>query len=90
MRAKAADGEVRFFGDDAEPLDKAMEAAAAGLRIHLSPAAADMAGLRARLAACRPSERGGEVMLVAGLGEGREIEMKLPGRYRWTPPCAAR
>jgi DNA polymerase III subunit alpha len=81
VRAKASDGEVRFFGDDAEPLDKAIEAVAASVRIHVSPAAADMAGLRARLSAARPSERGGEVMLVAGLGEGREIEMKLPGRY---------
>ncbi len=81
VRAKAADGEVRFFGDFAEPLDKAIEASAAGLRIHLSPAAADMAGLKARLAAARPTERGGEVMLVAGLGEGREVELKLPGRY---------
>ena len=81
VRAKAADGEVRFFGDDAELLDKAIEAAASSLRIHISPAAADMAGLRARLAASRPSERGGEVMLIAAIGEGREIEMKLPGRY---------
>ena len=81
VRAKFADGEVRFFGDDAEPLDKAIEAAAAGLRIHISPAAADMAGLRARLAAARPTERGGEVMVVAAIGEGREVEMKLPGRY---------
>jgi DNA polymerase-3 subunit alpha len=81
VRAKASDGEVRFFGDDAEPLDKAIEAAAAGLRIHLSAAAADMGGLKARLAAARPTERGGEVMLVAALSAGREIEMKLPGRY---------
>jgi DNA polymerase-3 subunit alpha len=81
VRAKASDGEVRFFGDDAEPLDRAMEAAAVGLRIHVSPAAADMAGLRACLAAARPTERGGEVVLIAGLGEGREVELKLPGRY---------
>src|SRR5215831_929646 len=31
VRAKASDGEVRFFGDEAEPLDRAIEAAAAGL-----------------------------------------------------------
>ena len=24
---------------------------------------------------------GGEVLLVAGLGEGREVEVKLPGRF---------
>jgi DNA polymerase-3 subunit alpha len=81
VRAKVADGEVRFFGDDAEPLDKAIEQAAASLRIHISPAAADMAALRARLAAARPTERGGEVTLIAGIGGGREVELKLPGRY---------
>jgi DNA polymerase-3 subunit alpha len=81
VRAKASDGEVRFFGDEAEPLDRAIEAAAAGLRIHVSALAADMGALKARLAASRPSERGGEVSLVAGLGEGREVEVKLPGRY---------
>ena len=81
VRAKANDGEVRFFGDDAEPLDKAVEAVAASLRIHLSPAAADMAGLGARLSAARPSDRGGEVVLIAGIGQGREVELKLPGRY---------
>ena len=27
------------------------------------------------------SQRGGEVILVAGIGGGREIEMKLPGFY---------
>jgi DNA polymerase-3 subunit alpha len=81
VRAKAADGEVRFFGDDAQPLDKAIESAAASLRIHLAPAIADMAGLRARLGAARPTDRGGEVVLIAGLGAGREVELKLPGRY---------
>src|SRR5690606_17237336 len=34
VRAKAQGGEVRFFGDDAEPIEKLVEQAAAGLRIH--------------------------------------------------------
>ena len=25
--------------------------------------------------------RGGEIVLVAGVGSGREVEMKLPGRF---------
>ena len=29
----------------------------------------------------RSSPRGGEVSLIAALGGGREIELKLPGRY---------
>src|SRR5471030_527267 len=47
VRAKASEGEVRFFGDDAEALDTAVASLAASLRVHLSPAGADMEGLRA-------------------------------------------
>ncbi|HEX4183980.1 MAG TPA: DNA polymerase III subunit alpha [Caulobacteraceae bacterium] len=80
VRAKASEGEVRFFGDEAEPLDAAIASTAAGLRVHLSSASADMEGLKARL---RPAaaQRGGEVALIAGLGAGREVELKLPGRF---------
>ncbi|CAN5456992.1 DNA polymerase III subunit alpha [soil metagenome] len=80
VRAKARDGEVRFFGDDAEPIEKAIENMVAGLRMHLSPSATEIDALRRRLEAAA-SPRGGEVSLVAALGGGREIEMKLPGRY---------
>jgi DNA polymerase-3 subunit alpha len=84
VRAKGGDGEVRFYGDDAEPIEKAIEGAIAGLRIHLSPRSAEIDGLKARLASAS-SERGGEVVLVAGLGEGREVELKLPGRFNLDP-----
>jgi DNA polymerase-3 subunit alpha len=80
VRAKARDGEVRFFGDDAEPIEKAIENMVAGLRLHLSPAATEIEALKKRLEPAL-SQRGGEVSLVAALGGGREIEMKLPGRY---------
>ena len=79
VRAKATDGEVRFFGDDAEFVEKAVEGVVAGLRIHLSVGSTELAALQKRL---RPSENGGEVMLVAGFGGGREVEVKLPGRYQ--------
>ena len=80
VRAKATDGEVRFFGDDAELLEKAIENASAGLRVYLSPASADMEALSRRL---QPAggDRGGEVVLVASLGAAREVELKLPGRF---------
>ncbi|HEY5073005.1 MAG TPA: DNA polymerase III subunit alpha [Caulobacteraceae bacterium] len=82
-RAKAADGEVRFFGDDAEPLEKAIEAVGAGLRVHLSPAVAQIEALKKRL---RPSAGGGgEVIFVAAFSGGREVELKLPGRYHLDP-----
>ncbi len=79
VRAKARDGEVRFFGDDAEPVDKAIENAVAGLRVHLAPRSAEIDSLKRRL---EESSRGGEIILVAPVEGGREIEMKLPGRFK--------
>ncbi len=81
MRAKAQDGEVRFYGDDAEPIERAIEGAAAGLRIHLSPHSAEIDALKSRLQGAAAQRGGGEVVLIAGLGEGREVELKLPGRF---------
>jgi DNA polymerase-3 subunit alpha len=80
VRAKAKDGEVRFFGDAAEPLDKTIENVAASLRVHVAPAMVDMESLKKRL---QPSagSKGGEVVLVGAIGQGREVELKLPGRF---------
>jgi DNA polymerase-3 subunit alpha len=80
VRCKSRDGEVRFFGDDAEPVDSAIEAVAAGLRVHLSTASAEIEALKKRLTGA-VAQRGGEIILVAGIGGGREVEMKLPGFY---------
>jgi DNA polymerase-3 subunit alpha len=81
-RAKANDGEVRFYGDDAKPLDRVVEQAAAGLRVHVSPQLFDPQAIRARL---EPQPSGAEVMVVAAFPGGREVELKLPGRYRLDP-----
>jgi len=80
VRAKSRDGEVRFFGDDAETVDKSIEAVAAGLRVHVSPGSTEIEALKKRLTGA-VSPRGGEIILVAGLGGGREVELKLPGFY---------
>ncbi len=80
VRAKARDGEVRFFGDDAEPIEKAVENVVAGLRVHLSPSAAEIDALKRRLEPAQ-TQKGGEVTFVAAIGGGREIELRLPGRY---------
>jgi DNA polymerase-3 subunit alpha len=83
VRAKATDGEVRFFGDDAAPLDKAIEQVGAGLRVHVSPLSAEVESLKKRL---RPaSGPGGDVIIVAPFSGGREVELKLPGRYHLDP-----
>jgi DNA polymerase-3 subunit alpha len=87
-RAKGRDGEVRFFGDDAEPVDVTMAGAVAALRVHLAPASANLDVLRRRLAPGQ-SERGGEITLVAAVTPGAstwpakacEVELKLPGRF---------
>ena len=81
VRAKAQDGEVRFYGDEAEPIEKTVEAAAAGLRIHVAARSAEIDALKQRLQGAAATRGGGEVLLVAGLGEGREVEVKLPGRF---------
>ncbi|MDZ4372604.1 MAG: DNA polymerase III subunit alpha [Phenylobacterium sp.] len=78
VRAKASDGEVRFFGDDVEPVEKAIENVVAGLRVHVSPSA-EIEAIKKRLGVS--AGRGGEVVLTAQLGGGREVEMRLPGRF---------
>jgi DNA polymerase-3 subunit alpha len=80
VRAKGRDGEVRFFGDDAEPIDRAMENVVANLRIHLSPRSTEIDVLKRRLEGA-VNARGGEISLVSAIDGGREVEMRLPGRY---------
>jgi DNA polymerase-3 subunit alpha len=84
VRASAKDGEVRFFGDDAEPVEKAVENVVAGLRVHVAPRSAEIEALKRRLAGVT-NQRGGEIVLVAGIGGGREVELKLPGRFSLDP-----
>jgi DNA polymerase-3 subunit alpha len=80
VRAKANDGEVRFYGDEAEFIEKALEGAVASLRIHLSPRSTQIDALKKRLETAA-SQRGGEVTLIAGMDGGREVELRLPGRF---------
>ena len=61
VRAKSNDGEVRFFGDDAEPIEKVLEGVTAGLRVHVSPRSAEIEALKRRLeAAVAPRGGGGK------------------------------
>jgi DNA polymerase-3 subunit alpha len=80
VRAKATDGEVRFYGDEAEFIERALEGAVASLRIHLSPRSAEIEALKKRLETAS-SQRGGEVTLIAGMDGGREVELRLPGKF---------
>ena len=90
IRAKSADGEVRYFGDDAWRLDEVLDDAGAALRVHVSARSVDPQAIRARLdraagAAGSQAAKGGEIFLVASLDGRREVEMRLPGRYRLDP-----
>jgi DNA polymerase-3 subunit alpha len=85
IRAKASDGEVRFFGDDASRLEALIDDSTAGMRVHVSARGTDAEALKTRLQRSLSTERGGkggEISLVASLDGRREVEVKLPGRYR--------
>lgn len=86
IRAKNRDGEVRLFGDDAEPMDASLDAVMQGLRVHLAADGTDLAALKRRLEPAKVerggADRGGELTLVAPLAGAREVEVRLPGRFR--------
>ena len=73
---------MRFFGDDASRLDAVLDDARLARRVHVSARAADAAALKARLDRAQANGKGGEIFLVASLDGRREVELKLPGRYR--------
>src|SRR5690606_7325184 len=82
VRAKASDGEVRFFGDDASRMDVLLDDANIGLRVIISSNGADPDALKSRLERARANGKGGEVWLQTTLQGRTEVEVKLPGRYR--------
>jgi DNA polymerase-3 subunit alpha len=82
VRAKSSDGEVRFFGDDCSRMDAVLDDATVGLRVHVSARSTDPAAIQTRLARALAKGKGGEITLIASLDGRREVEVKLPGRYR--------
>ncbi len=81
-RARTTEGEVRFYGDDVRLLERVVEQGESGLRVHLSPSLAELEVIKSRL---ETQPNGGEVIFVASFPGGREVELKLPGRYRLDP-----
>ncbi|MCW5758406.1 MAG: DNA polymerase III subunit alpha [Phenylobacterium sp.] len=79
VRAKASEGEVRFFGDDVEPVETAVANVVAGLRVHVQPRSAEIEAIKKRLGVS--NGKGGEVVLTARLENNREVELRLPGRF---------
>ena len=81
VRCKGREGELRFFGDEAELLDTVVAEAATALRVYVSPEATAVETLKRRLQVAGSSRSGGEVLVVAAMPGGCEVELKLPGRF---------
>ncbi len=88
LSAEVQGDEVRARIQSAEPLDSAAANLAKSLRVFLS----DQDPLEAVAKRLEPEMRAadgvGEVRLVLLLGQGKEVEVKLPGRFKVSPQIA--
>jgi DNA polymerase-3 subunit alpha len=92
LSAEAQGDDVRARIQSVEPLDKAAARLQKGLRVFVrddTPLEAVSKRLEA-MPAARAGQAGndGEVSIVALLGAGAEVELKLPGRYKVSPQIA--
>jgi DNA polymerase-3 subunit alpha len=88
LSAQVEGDEVRARIQSAEPLDAAASNLAKGLRVFLRDPA-PIEGLAKRLEpAPRANNGDGEVSVVLLLGQGTEVEVKLPGRFKVSPQIA--
>jgi DNA polymerase-3 subunit alpha len=92
LSAEAQGDDVRARIQSVEPLDKAAAKLQKGLRVFVrddKPLEAVSRRLETMPAARAGQPNGdGEVSIVALLGAGAEVEMKLPGRYKVSPQIA--
>jgi DNA polymerase-3 subunit alpha len=88
VSAEVQGDEVRVRIQAAEPLDRAAANLAKGLRVFLR----DNAPLDAVAKRLEPAPRAGngdgEVSMILLLGQGTEVEVKLPGRFKVSPQIA--
>jgi DNA polymerase-3 subunit alpha len=93
LAAEAQGDDVRARIQTVEPLDKAAAKLQKGLRVFLRDAA-PLEAVSKRLEALpsngqRPASRAdGEVNVVLMLGDGAEVEVRLPGRFKVSPQIA--
>jgi DNA polymerase-3 subunit alpha len=101
LSAEVQGDEVRARIQSVEPLDAAAAHLNQGLRVflrneapieavakRLEPAAQGAPGRSASSNARSPSNGDGEVSMVLLLGQGTEVEVKLPGRFKVSPQIA--
>ena len=94
LTAEVQGDEVRARIQSVEPLDQAAAKMQKGLRVFLRDDA-PIEGVARRLEAIKPAagrngaDHGdGEVSMVLMLGNGNEVEVKLPGRFKVSPQIA--
>jgi DNA polymerase III subunit alpha len=92
LSAEAQGDDVRARIQTVEPLDKAAAKLQKGLRVFVRDDK-PLEAVSRRLEAMPPARNGqpngdGEVSIVALLGAGSEVEMRLPGRYKVSPQIA--
>jgi DNA polymerase-3 subunit alpha len=93
LSAEAQGDDVRARVQSVEPLDQAAAKLQKGLRVFVrddKPLAAVSKRLEGMQAPARGAQQNGdgEVSIIALLGAGAEVEMKLPGRYKVSPQIA--
>ena len=92
LSAEVQGDDVRARIQGVEPLDEAASRMQKGLRVFVrdeKPLDGVAKRLEAGLGARSPQERAdGEVSMVVLLGEGAEVEIKLPGRFKVSPQIA--
>ncbi|WAC48994.1 DNA polymerase III subunit alpha [Asticcacaulis sp. SL142] len=75
------EGEMRMFGDEAALMADTLKMDDIGLRLHVSSRGLDIVTLKEFLDKSK-TPSGGEISLLTELGSDREVEIKLPDRYR--------
>src|SRR6476619_902869 len=88
LSAELQGDDVRAHIQMVEPLDQAAAKLAKGLRVFLRDEAPIESVAKRLEGPVRAASDNGEVALVLMLGEGTEVEVKLPGRFKVSPQIA--
>src|SRR4051794_6955977 len=88
LSAELQGDDVRARIQMVEPLDQAAARLAKGLRVFLRGEAPIESVAKRLEGPARAASDNGEVALVLMLGEGTEVEVKLPGRFKVSPQIA--
>jgi DNA polymerase-3 subunit alpha len=80
VKAKGRDGEVRLFGETAQPLDEFLQSQRMGIKLHLASNGFDVNRFKTILDQSIQSE-GGDVVVSADIPGLGSMEARLPGRF---------